>query len=366
MTSVTCKAAINPAIFLSSCVTHLKNCAETIHEFFTHQKATIQKIETLNHRIFKTEGLLRSAGTLHAGFFALKELLMQEALLHNQRFSNRKIRKVYDAMRKNLERVQTSVSPQSIQNWANTDRNAEKVIAARWLLSNPSQRHFAAYYHLTEVPYKFSEIPAGSALLTDPYAYLRHMKIEKKAPIIHSIILKIKALICRFLTGKQFTHVGFSMGNGRIFDLEKKSNTWIRGHGKVVDFGDKVFYGVVMAPKEHEMLAAYNKRFPSMPCATFQELMGKINTEIETATQQNLVQLNVIDILKTAICKKRPKNYDATKAWKSGACHYSCSGTTSALLSLFGIEVQPKKIDENVTPTDFYKSHFFHRIYSIP
>jgi hypothetical protein len=366
MTNVICKTAFDPAIFLSSCFTHLKNCAESVHEFFTHQKATIQKIETLNHRVFKTEGLLRTPGTLNEGFFKLKQLLMQEALLYNQHFSNPKIRKVYDVMRKNLERVQTSISPQSIQNWVNTDRNAEKVITSRWLLSNPSQRHFAAYYHLLEVPYKFSEIPAGSALLTDPYAYLRHMKIEKKPSIIHSIILKIKAVICRFLTGKQFTHVGFSMGNGRIFDLEKKSNTWIRGHGKVVDFGDKVFYGVVMAPKEHEMLAAYNKRFPIAPCATFQELMGKINVEIEKATQQNLVQLDVIDIVKTAIRKKRPNNYDATKAWKSGACHYSCSGTTSALFSLFGIEIQSKKIDENVMPTDFYKSHFFHLIYSIP
>jgi hypothetical protein len=366
MSTLNLQRASNSCVLVSSCFNYLKTCVENIHEFFTHQKATIQKIESLNQRIFKTERLLHSGSTFNDGLFEFKEILLLDAQMYNQRFKHCKIRKAYENMRSNLERVHKNITPESVRQWVNHDRTAEKITVSRWLLSNPSQRHFAAHYRLADVPYKFSDIPAGSILLTDPYAYLKHMKIEKRTPIIHSIILKIKALVCRFLTGKQFTHVGFSMGNGRIFDLDKKSDTWLRGDGRIRDFGDKVFYGVVMAPKEEEMLEAHNKHFPLNPCFTFQELMGKINAEIEIATKNESIQLNVIDIMKTAVPKKRPKDYNPSLSWKSGACHYSCSGTTSALLSFFGIVVQPRKKDENVTPTDFYQSRFFHPIYLIP
>jgi len=257
MSVTTCTKTHKP--FFSSLYSHLKTGFENIHEFFTHQRETVQKIEALNKRVFATVELLRTPQTVTAGLFELKEILVQEADLHNQHCSNRKVRKLYTDFCKNVERVKTTyASPASISNWLNTDRNRqdkEKLLVSRWLQSSPSQRHFAAHYKTPDVPLKFSEIPAGSILITYPYAYIRHMRLERKTPLFKTIYFLFKAFVARILTGKQFSHVSLSMGNGKIFDLDK-------GRGQIKNPGDKIFYGIVRTPNEQAMLASYSSVFP--------------------------------------------------------------------------------------------------------
>lgn|SRR5579862_1180164 len=108
--------------------------------------------------------------------------------------------------------------------------------------------------------------------------------------------------------------------------------------------------------------------FPNTNPIAFSELTDKINAEITTATAQKRLRHNIISIIRTSINQKRPKDYRCTEAWKSGECHFSCSATTSALLSHFGIDIGKEfdKIDRNITPANFYTSRFFHPRYLIP
>lgn len=352
--------------FFSNAYFQLKTFADNIHEYFTHHQATLQKIDSLSKKVLQAEKHFAPDGNLDLAMLKLKDLLEENAHLQLQKtVYNPKIRKVYDKFSLELSRLQGYATTQKIQNWVNTDKTAEKITISRWVEANPAQCRFAAFYNLRDVPLKFNEIPDGGILLTDPYAYLRHMQIEGKTSFFKSIIIKIKSLIARLMTGKQFTHVEYSLGNGKIFDLDKKKDGLMRGEGNIVDKGKKVFYGVVLVPKEQKMLQAYNEHFPQAPCATFRELMDKIKAEVEDATKNKRVQLDAVDIAKTVFTKKRPLNYDPMQQWKAGACHYSCSGTTSALLSFFGMDIgaQFKKMDVNVTPTNFYNSHFFDKLF---
>jgi hypothetical protein len=363
MSIMSCTKTHKP--IFSSLYSRLKAGFEHVHEFLTHQREPQQKIEALNKRLFAVESKLCTPQTLTAGLVELKDVLVQEAHLHNQHFSNRKVRKTYADFCKNLERVKTTyASPESMDIWLNTNHNRqdkEKLLVYRWLQSSPSQRHFAAHYKTPNVPLKFSEIPTGSILITYPYAYIRHMRLERKTPLFKTIYFLFKAFLARILTGKQFSHVSLSMGNGKIFDLDQ-------GRGQIKNFGDKIFYGIVKAPNEREMLASYHQSFSNANPIDFSELTGKINAEITTATTQKRLRHNIISIIRTSINLKRPKDYRCTEAWKAGKCHFSCSATTSALLSYFGIDIGKEfnKIDRNITPADFYTSRFFHPMYLIP
>jgi hypothetical protein len=366
MTSISSANNSKTFAFFSNVYFHLKTFADNVHEYFTHHKATLQKIDSLSKRLFQAEQDFSPEGSQDKALLELKNLLEENAHLQLQkRVYNPKIRTVYEKFSQDLSRLQGYATTQKIENWVNVDKTAEKITIARWVQANPGQCRFAAYYNLRDVPLKFNEIPEGGILLTDPYAYLRHMQLEGKTSFFKSIIIKIKSLVCRLMTGKQFTHVEYSLGNGKIFDLNKKKDGLMRGEGNIVDKGKKVFYGIVLVPKEDKMLQAYNEHFPQTPCASFRELMDKIKAEVEEATANRRVQLDVLDIAKTVFTKKRPANYDPMQQWKAGACHYSCSGTTSALLSFFGMDIgaQFKKMDLNVTPTDFYNSHFFDKLF---
>jgi hypothetical protein len=366
MTTISSVNNSKPLAFFSNLYFQLKTFANNVHEYFTHHKATLQKIDSLSKRVFQAEQHFSPEGNLDLAMFELKDLLEENAHLQLQKtVYNSKIRQVYDKFSQDLSRLQGYATTEKIQNWVTADKTADKITVSRWVQANPAQCRFAAYYNLKDVPLKYNEIPEGAILLTDPYAYLKHIQLEGKTSFFKSIILKIKSIIARLMTGKQFTHVGYSLGNGRIFDLDKKKDGWMKGEGNIVDMGKKIFYGVVLAPKEHKMLQAYNAHFPQTPCANFRELMDKIKVEVEKATTNKRVQLDAIDIAKTVITKKRPLDYDPMQQWKGGACRYSCSGTTSALLSFFGMDIgaQFKKMDLNVTPTDFYNSYFFDKLY---
>jgi len=346
MNSVICTSNFKPFALILSLHTHFKTCIEHIHEFFTHQRSTIQKIETLNKRILAIDAQLHSTATFTAALFELKDILIQEAHLHNHHFFNQKIRKAYERFCNNLNRAHEYALSHCIEPWLNRDHNRqdkEKLVIARWLQASPAQRHFAAHYHIPEVPLKFSEIPAGSVLITYPFAFIRHMQLEKKISIFQTIYLLIKALYARICTGKQFTHVSLSMGHGTIFDLDK-------GRGQIKNLGDKVFYGIVLAPNKQKMLIAYHRCFPHTERIGFTELTAKINAEITKATEQKKLRHDIISIIQTSIREKRPRDYRCTEAWKSGACHFSCSATTSALFSFFGIDIgkQFNKIDKNI------------------
>jgi hypothetical protein len=62
-----------------------------------------------------------------------------------------------------------------------------------------------------------------------------------------------------------------------------------------------------------------------------------------------------------------PDNYDCTPVWDPENNHFGCSATISALYGKFGSGIgrEFSKIDENVTPVDFFHSQFFTFLYAI-
>lgn len=367
----------NACSFFGSIYATLKTWFENVHEYFTHHKETLGKIDKLRERFLKTKQAFEvdDPASLDKAIKDLKCLLEDNALFQNKRLVNHvRIKTEYDSFNQDLEALRQYAVAHKVDQWKSTyfptESNAmkEKESILRWMSSTEGQRRFAAYYNV-DIPYKFSEIPAGSILLTDPYAYLKHMELEGKLPLARAITLNFKSLVCRLATGKQFTHVEYAMGNGKVFDLDKRKTGFCQGDGNVVDKGDKVFYGMVLAPNESLLLRDHTERYKSAASKTFGELSQRINAEIEKATLAKKVTLSGWDILKTLFTKKRHSDYEPMRAWKDGACHFSCSGTTAALLAHFGPDVgdqlRTRKMCENVTPTDFYHSRYWTPLYVI-
>ena len=238
----------------------------------------------------------------------------------------------------------------------------------RWIQSNQRQREFVGHYNLNEIPYRFHEIPAGSILITDPEAYLSSIKINHgKIPFFKLVILKIKSFACSLFTGMRFTHAELSLGNGEAFDLDKKESFSLQGEGIIQRRSQtKSFYGVVMAPKKDEMLAAHYERCPESEVTSFEDLFKKIDAEARRIAPD--LKLNVWDIFKTIFTKKRPANHDPRNDWNPKADRLSCAATMSSLFGKFGIDIGEEfgKISKNVTPRDFVVSRYFEPLYFIP
>ncbi len=272
----------------------------------------------------------------------------------------------YTSFQKDLSQLRHLAAPH-LETWtASADSENRKTIA-KWITASESQRRFAAYTDMKEVPYKFDEIPAGAVMITDPEAYLLNRQINEKKSFLKTIIIRIKAFICWFFTGMRYTHAELSLGNGEAFDLDKRKGICIlQGEAVIQKRVGKVFYGTIMVPRKEAMLEAYNRRFPDKPLASFDALWAKIEEEARNGAPK--IRVGFGDLFKTGIPIKRPKDYDCTAAWNPGISRYSCSATVSSLFSKFGIDIgqQYSKIDQNVTPVDFLNSNFFKPFYVIP
>jgi hypothetical protein len=229
----------------------------------------------------------------------------------------------------------------------------------RWIAATETQRRFAVYCHREEVPYRIEELPPGAVLLTDPKASLLKMEIEGQSTMAKICSLSFKGLLCFLATGRRLTHAELYLGDGSTFDLAQTKDLSWNGQGMIRDRKDKVFYGHVMLPNRQAMLAAYNERFPEDSCICFEELWAKIDREARSSAEN--VKANFRDIINTGFPRTRRSDYDCTKAWDPATKHYSCSATISALFGKFNIDIgkQFEKMDQNITPTDFFLSTYF-------
>jgi len=327
---------------------------------------TAEKIETL-------KGNLTTGNHLDEALTELQKLLKVAGKIANSSWAkslNNGQSEAYAAFQKDLSDLQALAVPH-LKDWivqAQSHLDAvDRKIIGRWIEANDAQRQFAVFKDLKEVPYKFSEIPAGSVLITDPEAYLLNRHLVGKKSIWKTVVLRVKAFICWFFTGMRFTHAELALSNGETFDLDKQKGSWIfKGEAVIQKREDKVFYGPVVAPRKEAMLTAYNERFPHHQVATFEELWIKIEEEARKSAPK--IKIGFWDIFKTGISLPRNKNYDCTRAWNPGVNRFSCSATISSLFSKFGIDVGQEfsKIDKNITPVDYLNSRFFEPIYVIP
>ncbi len=272
----------------------------------------------------------------------------------------------FTSFQKELTDLRNLAEPH-LQSWVDNGDSENRRTISRWITANDSQRRFAAYNDLKEVPYKFDEIQAGAVMITDPEAYLLNRHISGKRSLWKTIVIRIKAFICWFFTGMRYTHAELSLGKGEGFDLDKRKGICVlQGEAVLQQRAGKVFYGTIIVPKKEAMLEAYNRRFPDQQLASFEELWEKIENEARNGVPK--IQVGFWDLFKTGIPVKRPENYNCTQAWDPGVNKYSCSATVSSLFSKFGIDIgkQYSKIDQNVTPVDFLNSEFFKPFYVIP
>ncbi len=342
------------------------------YEFCTQNNANLIKIERLSQEVLSLQR------KFHRGEVDLAMDQLHYLLIDNARFQicnsirSAEARIAYQKFSNQLQRVQRIyANREKVGEWVETSSHSDKEWISRYLLVEPAHLRFSASFDAVVVPppYRFSEIPAGSVLIDEPTAFLEHKRLEGKRTFFQMIYLIVKGIAFRIFMGKPFTHMAFSMGDGKIFDLSRtKANRWPWGQGHVKDFGDKMYYGMVRVPNQERMLEAYNEHFPDDPCDTFEELTEKMNDRISTAAERGKIKFHYFDTIKTVFNQRRPPNYDPMSAWNAGDPRLSCSGATSALLSSFGIDVgeEFKKMDKNVSPADFFHSEYFEDLYTFP
>jgi hypothetical protein len=254
----------------------------------------------------------------------------------------------------------------TVDGWAAEDFT-NRAATARWIKAGNSQRSFATYLDLAEVPYRFNEIPRGAVILTDPSLYLDSTRLKKNGSILKTIELHVKAFICWFGTGKQYTHAELSLGNGDSFDLDKKRGSFLKGEMKIQSRGDKTCYGAIFVPNEEKMLLAHQVAYREkdlVPFNTFQDLLDAMEKEARQSAPH--IKAGIMDLARVGLfTSSRPADYDPMGAWAPGQKQYGCSATTSALFSKFGIDIgkQYGKMDRNVSPADFSTSEFFRPLF---
>lgn len=231
---------------------------------------------------------------------------------------------------------------------------------ARWIKATLPQLHSAAKLNLPFVPYLYKEIPAGAVILTNPKMYMRNIYAKGGISFFFRlIIIKIKALVCWLLTGKQYTHASFSLGSGYLFDLDKNSPMACSGVGKILNKRDRICYHDIVLPNKEKMLQAYNNHFFRNPVKKFTDLWQQI--ELEVRGNASLVRGNFREVLKLAIPSQRTSQYDPTTDWRPGERNYLCSVSIGALLAKFGIDIGKEFniINDKITPAHFQRSSFF-------
>lgn len=242
-------------------------------------------------------------------------------------------------------------------------------IEERWIRANFSQRLFAVCLNLDEVPYKFCELPRGTILLTDPILFVKSAHLQKKGHLLQRILLHIKAIFCWLGTGLQYTHAELVLGNGDSFDVDKKSGAFFSGEGKIKSRKDKVCYKAIVVPNQEKIFSAHQENYKKrglQPYETPELLWDAIEKEARESV--GMIRANFFDIIKVVSTGSlRTADYDSALSWDPAHKRYACSATLSALLAKFGVDIgeQFQKRDENISPADFYRSHFFKRLYSI-
>ena len=239
-------------------------------------------------------------------------------------------------------------------------------VLRRWIEANESQRRFAAFLGLSEVPYRFNEISRGAVILTDPGLYLKSAHLRKNSTIAKTILMRTKAFLAWLGTGKRYTHAELSLGNGEALDLDKRDGAWLSGQMKIQSRGERVFYGAVLSADEGKMFGAHRQSFLEkglVPYGSFEDLWSAIDREARRAAP--LMQATYHDLFHVGVQVKRSLGYEPMEAWRPGENTFACSAATSALFSKFGIDIgrQFDKMDRNIAPADFLSSDFFHPIY---
>lgn len=270
----------------------------------------------------------------------------------------------YFAFHASIEQLAEEASAK-VDGWSNED-TANRTQTARWIHSTDRQRRFAALHDLNAVPYKFSEIPRGAVMLTDPIWYIDSTLLKKNGSIFKTMTMHLKAFLCLIATGMRYTHAELSLGKGESFDLDKKKGSLISGEMKIQSRGDKTFYGAVLAPDEEKILQAHRASYISRglePYETFDALFDAVEQEAKTSAP--VMKATIADIAGVSIISPRPADYNPMDQWKPGEKRYACSATVCALFSKFGVDIgnQYSKKVENVSPADFRTSEFFKPLY---
>lgn len=272
--------------------------------------------------------------------------------------------KTYQNYKDSLERLRKQAE-RKVELWAQDDI-VNRLDTARWIRASETQRRFAAFMNHKQVPYRFNEIPRGAVILTDPFLYIQSTQLKKKGSIFKTIFLHAKAFLCWAATGKRYTHAELSLGKGEAFDLAKKEDGWMMGEMKIQSRGDSTCYGAIVAPNEEKMLLAHQRAYREkgfVPYETFDTLWAAIDQEARRSVP--LIKASVCDLARVGLASERKADYDPMQAWSPGKKAYGCSATVSALFSKFGIDIgaQFRKKNQNVSPANFFSSHFFRPFY---
>ncbi len=233
---------------------------------------------------------------------------------------------------------------------------------ARWIESNEEQQRYAVYIGHQDVPYLYSEIPAGSILLDNPSSTLySHVVRGNYYSYLYTIIKLVKRILAWLFTGMTYTHAELALSNGQVFDLLKDRDHFLAGKGLIKDMGSRVCYRDVLTPNQAKILAAYNEKNP--PVATYQEAFSILENEVKSNIDK--ITASPWDIAKTCLPFRRHKDYDLASEWNPGVVRLGCSPYVSALFGRFGIDVGAKhnKLHQSITPANLAQSDFHEPLY---
>lgn len=256
------------------------------------------------------------------------------------------------------------ITPETFQA---ADINTQKILrAVRWILASDVQRTYAMKFHCP-LPWKWKDLPCGTIVFTDPRVWLKKLQIfswRSIAKRIFSIVFCLfKGLICKLATGKWYTHAELVLNEGKSFDLDKAKGAILSGAIRIAEKNEEeiCFFDFAL-PNKDRLLQAYNQSHLDAPIQDFAQLQA--NLEKEATTKGLNIRAGAQDIIKVAITRPRPANYDCTQSWgqliqqKEG---YGCSATIAALFGNFGIDfgAEINKPLANISPADLSRSSFF-------
>lgn len=345
----------------------LRNLVERIFfslkEFFfggqakNDQKAFEGFYEEIAKKVVCLTDLMSQKEPLETAFFEVEKILRIDAIIsHSSWGKNLQEYPLYQKFQQEIEELQKA-SLEKAKPFLSC--HLEHRSLKCWLESTPLERTFAAHYNLEHPPIRYVDIPKGSIILTNPWVYLKKHALSKRGVTLEILVMKIKAILCRFLAGETYTHADLALKKGEVFDLDKKERSLVYGKAFIKDRGKKSCFQDILAPNQEAFVQAYNARHVKNPVKNFDELWEKI--EAKARQDAPKVEATPWDIIRVVFTRKRPKGYESEKSWDPENKGYACSATISALLSSFGVSVSDEigKMDDHVRPSDYLLSKFF-------
>jgi hypothetical protein len=330
---------------------------------------------SLNEKIGELEDLA-SHDNYNADFFAgLKKVLLVKAKLEVSGWARHLNGNAnYQSLVERVGLLHT-LGKEHVATWAEHERAGSGQHPAevrRWIEASEFQRKFAAASPSGQLPYKMSEIPAGSVLLTDVDSSMAGLRAKGLKPTFCQYFQQFKAGLVKLMTGSSVIHAEIALGGGRFFHLDKVEGQVLSGSGVIEDRnldsrGEPriCFQHQIWTPNRDRIVENYNRENPSHPVRDFDELFDQMRTRVDN--EGRAVCGNILSIAKPGIPSRRPTNYDPHTAWdpRSGK-NYACSGVVAALYGKFGTDIgrQFGKMAEDVSPADYQHSEYFRRCFA--